>query len=79
MSWDALYYYYKPEYLDLVADSFNCAAWEPYLTRESQNPILLNIQTVKKILRYPYCRRDRSKNEKKDLGGEGRGGRSNAY
>merc|ERR1712179_820255 len=29
MSWDALYYYYKPEYLDLVADSFNCAAWEP--------------------------------------------------
>ena len=53
MSWDALYYYYKPEYLDLVADSFNCAAWEPYLTRESQNPILLNMQTVKKILRYP--------------------------
>merc|ERR1712179_506299 len=32
MSWDALYYYYKPEYLDLVADSFNCGAWEPYLT-----------------------------------------------
>jgi len=32
MSWDALYYYYKPDYLNLVADTYNCADWTPYTT-----------------------------------------------
>ena len=32
MSWDALYYYYKPEYLDLVADAYNCGGWEEWMT-----------------------------------------------
>ena len=32
MSWDGLYYYYKPEYLDLVADAYNCSGWVPYAT-----------------------------------------------
>merc|ERR1711892_1101032 len=32
MSWDALYYYYKPEYMDWVADAYNCGEWEKYFT-----------------------------------------------
>jgi len=32
-SWDGLYYYYKPEYLDLIADTYNCAPeWTPFPT-----------------------------------------------
>jgi len=32
MSWDGLYYYYKPEYLDLVGDAYMCAQWEHWAT-----------------------------------------------
>merc|ERR1712013_648508 len=32
MSWDALYYYYKPDYLDYVADAYHCSGWDSYTT-----------------------------------------------
>ena len=32
MSWDALYYYYKPDYLDYVADAYHCSEWDSYPT-----------------------------------------------
>ena len=33
MAWDGLYYYYKPEYLDWVADSYTCdEEWVPVET-----------------------------------------------
>jgi len=32
MSWDRLYYYYKPEYLDLVADAYKCGEWTKWET-----------------------------------------------
>ena len=32
MSWDGLYYYYKPEYMDFIADAYKCSAWESWPT-----------------------------------------------
>jgi len=32
MSWDGLYYYYKPEYMDFIADAYRCSAWESWPT-----------------------------------------------
>jgi len=32
MSWDALYYYYKPDYLDWLGDAYMCGRWEEWIT-----------------------------------------------
>ena len=46
MSWDALYYYYKPDYLNLVADTYNCADWTSYTTRKEAHKQIPGLATT---------------------------------
>jgi len=46
LSGDALYYYYKPEYLDFVADQYRCEGWTPYATSmDGQNGWQCNVRS----------------------------------